>query len=369
VNTRHALLTAVAAAISTAAFAPAAHAATFLFVTQTGASAQIEVDLPQAHTRLELARGEAAIAQSQLDELTVADLQPGDVATVYNGSAAVVSAQYDGLPTLGDDACIGHSTFLATRAANASIVDAGASYAVGDDFQRLDSFWTREQASTVSVERPLAAGDVAYVETVVLDGSGDEVRSLRGKTAMPCYSEPTRTPPTGTPPTEQVIGPSPVTPTTAQALQAVRAALSATGSKLRTFTPARLSRKRTVALPFAFPEAGAVELQLVAKNKVLGTGAHSTAVNGKATVTVTLTAAARKLLKRSKRLKLTLKATFTPSRWGGAPAREREADPYGFVVESVNVSVLAYVPVRSASPAAIDCLKAIVTSSLETGAA
>ena len=35
----------------------------------------------------------------------------------------------------------------------------------------------------------------------------------------------------------------------------------------------------------------------------------------------------------------------------------------------MNVSVLAYVPVRSGSLAAIDCLKSIVTLSLETGAA
>ena len=40
---------------------------------------------------------------------------------------------------------------------------------------------------------------------------------------------------------------------------------------------------------------------------------------------------------------------------------------YGFVVESVNVSVLLYVPVRSPSLAPIDCLKPIVTASLEVG--
>ena len=47
-----------------------------------------------------------------------------------------------------------------------------------------------------------------------------------------------------------------------------------------------------------------------------------------------------------------------------------EADcfaPYGFVVESVNVSVLLYVPVRSGSPAPMACLKATVTGSLLTG--
>src|SRR4051794_20315839 len=41
---------------------------------------------------------------------------------------------------------------------------------------------------------------------------------------------------------------------------------------------------------------------------------------------------------------------------------------YGVVVDSVNVSVFAYVPVRSGSFAAIGCLKSIATLSLDTGA-
>ena len=41
---------------------------------------------------------------------------------------------------------------------------------------------------------------------------------------------------------------------------------------------------------------------------------------------------------------------------------------YGVVVLRVNVSVLLYVPVRSGSLAAIDCLNVIGTDSLEVGA-
>ena len=43
--------------------------------------------------------------------------------------------------------------------------------------------------------------------------------------------------------------------------------------------------------------------------------------------------------------------------------------PYGVVVESVNVRVLLYAPVRSASVAATGCLNSSVTGSLLTGAA
>ena len=40
---------------------------------------------------------------------------------------------------------------------------------------------------------------------------------------------------------------------------------------------------------------------------------------------------------------------------------------HGVVVDSVNVSVLPYAPVRSPSVAAIDCLKSIVTGVCPTG--
>ena len=40
---------------------------------------------------------------------------------------------------------------------------------------------------------------------------------------------------------------------------------------------------------------------------------------------------------------------------------------YGFVVDSVNVSVFAYAPVRNGSLAPIVCLKPIVTRSFEIG--
>ena len=49
--------------------------------------------------------------------------------------------------------------------------------------------------------------------------------------------------------------------------------------------------------------------------------------------------------------------------------RRPAANGYGVVVDRVNVSVLLYVPVRSASLAPIACLNVIATASLETGPA
>ena len=52
----------------------------------------------------------------------------------------------------------------------------------------------------------------------------------------------------------------------------------------------------------------------------------------------------------------------------GAGRSRRPTKRYGVVVDRVNVSVLLYVPVRSGSLAAIDCLNVIGTDSLEVGA-
>ena len=56
---------------------------------------------------------------------------------------------------------------------------------------------------------------------------------------------------------------------------------------------------------------------------------------------------------------------------GGDPRTERGSppSPHGFVVASVKVSVLLYVPVRSASLEPIDCRNDSVTGSLLTGPA
>ena len=62
-----------------------------------------------------------------------------------------------------------------------------------------------------------------------------------------------------------------------------------------------------------------------------------------------------------------MRAGTTTGRRRDAPAPRLAGPLYGFVVESVNVSVLLYVPVRSGSLAPIDCLKPIVTASLEVG--
>src|SRR6202008_103169 len=80
------------------------------------------------------------------------------------------------------------------------------------------------------------------------------------------------------PPPAPPVAPSELVPTAAQLAQAVKGSLSATGSSLRTRTTRPLARLSSVALPFAFPEPGRVELQLTAKNVVIGSGAKTSAL-------------------------------------------------------------------------------------------
>jgi hypothetical protein len=99
--------------------------------------------------------------------------------------------------------------------------------------------------------------------------------------------------------------PSPTTPDPAQpgklSLAATRAALA----------KAKLRAKLT--LPITLPEAGRIDLRLVLKGHTIAHGARTAAGATKVTV---------KLKQRLKRgAKVTLRATFTPSRAGAKPQR------------------------------------------------
>ena len=84
-----------------------------------------------------------------------------------------------------------------------------------------------------------------------------------------------------------------------------------------------LARKSRFTLSFNAPAKGTVKLRLTAKAKkktvVVGSGSRSVAAAGTTKVTVKLTKAGRTLLKRSKRLKVTLAGSFTPVGAGAKP--------------------------------------------------
>jgi hypothetical protein len=322
VNPLRFALTAAAAALATAAVVPAAQAATtsVSFDVAQDFSATVELTSALAHTRFEVTRNGAVRGSSTGTQLSLGGLSTGDQVTLYNGTTAVATVVYDGLPSIADTACVGYSTYGARRAANTTIIDAGAYDANGDE---LASFWTTDVNAVISLKRPLEATDVTYVRTVTTSDGETTVTSERRRWARKC-DEPqdgtTTTPPPPPPPT-QTVAPPELTPSAGQLAQAVKGSLSATGASLRERTTRRLARLNAVALPFAFPEPGHVELQLVANKRVIGSGTKTSTVNGKVILTVQLTTAGRKLLKRSKKLKVTVKGAFTPARNGGTTSR------------------------------------------------
>ena len=58
--------------------------------------------------------------------MTLGTLVAGDVLTIYNGTDVVGTVVYDGLPKIGESACIGKSAFGVWRGLDAEIVGAGA---------------------------------------------------------------------------------------------------------------------------------------------------------------------------------------------------------------------------------------------------
>jgi hypothetical protein len=317
---RH-LIAMVAAVTATAALAPSAHAWTtrFSFSSQEGAPGLVAVDSPYSDTRLELVRNGVVIGHGFTDALEVSALQHDDVAKLYQGSGntLIASATYEATPTINGTACIGRNAFNVTKAADAVVIDAGAFAPAAGGYRSLRSVWTTGNSFTVSLERTLQSGDVAYAETSVLLGDV-EVRTFRGVAVLACAFEPRpELEPPVAPPPPAPPAPSPTTPTDGQMVQAVKGSVGASVSGLRPLRLARLAKRQSVLLPFAFPEPGAVKLDLVAKGQTVGTGTRTSAANGKFDVSIKLTDTGRKLFKRTKKkLKVTLKGSFTPARSG-----------------------------------------------------
>jgi hypothetical protein len=262
-------------------------------------------------TRLEVLRGGVPIARSDTrgGPGPMHDLQlrilPGDVATVFVDGVATASATYDGTPAVLGKVCAGSTSWQATRNPGASVLAVGIdSFNPNPYIRGLRVAWTLDPF-VFTTRRPLVAGQMVHF-TTRLDTPGGGLISQAHAFVVAC-----------TPPA--------VAPSDAQVLASVKLALATTGKQLRSLKLRKLARKKQVSLAFGYPEAGTTRLELTTKvkkkTKVLGKGSRKRPKAGKANVTVKLTASARKLLKRSKHLKVTLKATFTPSRAGAKTQR------------------------------------------------
>ena len=166
------------------------------------------------------------------------------------------------------------------------------------------------QHFTVTMAAPVLAGQVAVAATMLslpqANGDTMELMSMHGVNVPATCGRLTAPDPTLPPGARRPAF------TDTQVRLAVKSALRAPRTKLRSLP---LQHRSRLDLPFTFPEAGSTRLDLIAKGKVVATGTRTRTAGGLANVNIKLSAAARTARK------LTLRATFTPSRAGAKPQR------------------------------------------------
>ncbi|MDA0179591.1 hypothetical protein OJ997_04730 [Solirubrobacter phytolaccae] len=278
-----------------------------------------------AKTRIEYTRGGRVLASSVsgsspyafYNELRLGALVSGDVLNLYRNGSFSGAFTYTGPPSIGADACAGRTSFTVTGDEGARIEDAG-SYFADVPGSRGEARFTNGNPATITLARPLSSGETVYAETVRSsawnEGSKVFVHSYGVKTIGACAApevpaEPQ--PPVTTPTPTPEASPDSRRPDAGREFQQ---AIGRTGAQLGAFTPAKLARKGKLTLAVDVPAAGTTKLRLTTKAKgrtvVLGSGTAVSRSGQTTKVTLKLTADARALLKRSKRLKVTLKGTF-----------------------------------------------------------
>ena len=211
-----------------------------------------------------------------------------DVANLYQGSGGTLDRERD-LRRHADDQRDGlhraQTRFNVKKGAGSQVLDAGAFEPVAGGYQSLRSSLDRRvTASPSSLERTLRAGDIAYAETSLFfeyerHGGPQLPRRRRGRVPVPAQAGGARA--AGAPPPPAPPAASDTLPTAGQMAQMVKGSLGASGSSLRPLRLPRLAKRQSLLLPFAFPEAGTVKLDLVAKGQTIGTGTKSSTANGK----------------------------------------------------------------------------------------
>jgi hypothetical protein len=307
------LRSSLAGAACLCVLAPSAVAATSIRFNSGGpgpASIVISDNRTTRNGYVELVRGREVVARS-LDRdgigassgyLTVPDLIAGDVARSYGDGRLLTSAIYAGGPRIGADACAGSTAFSVTHGDSAPATWVGT-YLPGGALvpgQRLT--WSDATSFTVAAEPALAAGQIVRVLTKRQDGGVEVTERASG-----------------------VIGPC-AAPTDAQVRTATRRAVMATGAKLGKLDARRLALRQTVMLPFRFPEAGSVSLEVRDRaGTVLGTGVKRSNRAGMADVRTRWSATGRRLLRRGRFVDVVLTATFAPARAGSVAEKSRTA--------------------------------------------
>ena len=270
---------------------------------------------------VELRRDGAVIAATPestnyvVDIRGLAPLVAGDQLLFFDGATVRASATYDGTPSVNADGCLGQSVFSGTATPGTDVVATANPHPSLWDMGFDTAVISRSgETYTATMPRPLNAdGDLRVTTTDVTQDV--LVQSSRSVRLAEC-SAPTPAPVVPATPAESLKA----TPTDAQLAQQIEAALVNVGRQLARIKPQSLARRANLPLTFAVPEAGTVKVTLRAraahKTITLGSGSAAVRSAGHNEVNVKLTKAGRALLVRSKRLSITLRSVFDPTRAG-----------------------------------------------------
>lgn len=100
--------------------------------------------------------------------------------------------------------------------------------------------------------------------------------------------------------------------------RSVQAGASSLARSLARLDLRKLAKEKSLALRPSWPGPGVMTLVMKASGKTIGRGSKARGGAGRATLQVRFTSTGRRLLKRSRRLKVTLSQTFDPSAFGSA---------------------------------------------------
>jgi hypothetical protein len=100
--------------------------------------------------------------------------------------------------------------------------------------------------------------------------------------------------------------------------RAVQASARSMAKSLGRLDLRKLAKKKSVTLGMLWPGPGLMSVVMKSSGKTMGRGASALGGAGQGSVTVRFTSTGRRLLKRAKRLRVTLSQTFDPSAFGSA---------------------------------------------------
>jgi hypothetical protein len=257
-------------------------------------------------------------------QLPAGSLQANDQAVLLRNNVQVASFTYDGTPTINADACTGASQF--TGSAGPGDLWASAYTPANGSGTHHNVTLTRTPAGfAAAVDSPLLAGDRLSVDLSSHSSTSSAEFYLNSYTQMAVKDCPAaQVTPDPVPP---VTPPGPLGPTTTQLLAGVTTSLSKETKLVSSLGIEKVVSSGGVNVPFVFLSPGTIgyvwlanapaHAATAAKTVTVAKGSLTRSAPGSAKVKVRLTKAGKKLLRRSRSLKLTIRGTFTPV--GGKP--------------------------------------------------